>query len=139
MDLLEFKKQQVQQELGISKDFGVTISFIDFGNVNHWFEEDRQTHDNIALKDDEKIIIDLQKLRDFSDLLANTNRFYYGYDPKNPGSFGFIRAAREVFGKARVFTKHIQNIRHYLNEEDIKINTRIVHDDKKGKFIYSKM
>ena len=51
MDLQEFKKQYVQQELGINESFGRIHVFIDFGNVNHWFEEDRQDHDSNPLKD----------------------------------------------------------------------------------------
>ena len=123
-------------ELGITKDFGRIISFIDFGNVNHWFEEDRQTQEYVALQEDEKLTVDLQKLYDFSELFSCGERFYYGFDPQNSGSFGFIRAARQIFGKAKFFTKHIQKIRHYLNESDRQSNTRIVHDGEDGKFIY---
>ena len=110
--------------------------FIDFGNVNHWFEEDRQTHNYVALKDDEKLVIDLQKLNKFSNLFSNDTFFIMGNDPQNVGSFGFIRVARDIFGKSKVFTKHIQKIRHYLTEVDIDKNTRIIHNDNKGDFIY---
>ena len=61
MDIQEFRKQYIQTELGITHDFGKIISFVDFGNVNYWFEEDRQTHEYVALKDNEKIVIDINK------------------------------------------------------------------------------
>jgi uncharacterized LabA/DUF88 family protein len=136
MELQEFKKQFVQQELGVTETFGKIISFIDFGNVNHWFEEDRQRHDYIALADDEKLVVDLQKLHEFTYIFSNDARFYYGYDPQNTGSFGFIRAVRQVFGKPKVFTKHIQKIRHYLSDADMQSNTRVLHADGKGNYIY---
>ena len=136
MDLLAFKKEYVQKELGITADFGRVLSFLDFGNINHWFEEDRQTHDYVLLKDNEKLVIDLQKLHEFSELFSENERFYYGFDPQNPGSFGFIRAAREIFGKTRVFTKHIQKIRHHLGQADITANTRDIYSDKDGAFVY---
>lgn len=136
MELQEFKKQYVQQELGITKDFGQIAVFVDFGNVNHWFEEDRQTYDYVGLEDDEKLSVDLQKLYDFSSLFSQDVRFYYGYDPQNAGSFGFIRATRNIFGKAKVFTKHIQKIKHHLTEADSANNTRDIHNDKRGEFIY---
>mgnify|MGYP001566629349 CR=1 FL=1 len=136
MELQEFKKQYVQRELGITQDFGKIVAFVDFGNVNHWFEEDRQTHDYVALENDEKLTVDLQKLYEFGSLFSQDVRFYYGYDPQNEGSFGFIRATRNIFGKAKVFTKHIQKIKHYLTETDSGSNTRDIYNDKKGEFIY---
>ncbi|MFA6554251.1 MAG: NYN domain-containing protein [Candidatus Paceibacterota bacterium] len=136
MDLQEFKKQYVQIELGITSDFGRIFTFIDFGNVNHWFEEDKQTYEYVALADDEKLVVDLEKLHEFVQLFSDSERFYYGYDPQNAGSFGFIRATREIFGKNKVFTKHIQKIRHYLNEIDTLNNTRNIYTDRKGIFVY---
>lgn len=38
MDLGEFKKQYVKNELQITEDYGRILSMIDFGNVNYWFE-----------------------------------------------------------------------------------------------------
>lgn len=135
MDLQEFKKQYVQQELGINESFGNIHVFIDFGNVNHWFEEDRQDHENNPLKDSEKLGINLRKLKEFADLFSRDSRFYYGHDRQNLKSFGFIRVARDIFGKYRVFTKQIQKIRHYLNSEELSFNTRNIHEDKEGKYI----
>lgn len=137
MDMQEFKKEYIQTELGITKEkFERVFSFIDFGNVNHWFEEDRQDSDHNTLPHTEKFNIDLQKLKEFTAFFSDDQRFYYGYDPQNSGSFGFIMKAKEIFEKKRVFTKHIQKIRHRLyTENDLKTNTRIAHHDKKGIYV----
>ncbi len=49
MNLQELKSQFVKEELGITEDFGTIMTFIDFGNVNYWFESDRQDASNVAL------------------------------------------------------------------------------------------
>ena len=41
MNLCEFKKEYIRGELNINKDFGRIYAFIDFANVNKWFEKDR--------------------------------------------------------------------------------------------------
>jgi len=135
MNLQEFKKQYVQQELGINENFGKIHVFIDFGNVNHWFEEDRQDHDNSLLKNNEKLVINLRKLKEFVDLFSLDSRFYYGHDRQNLKSIGFIRVARDIFGKYRVFTKQIQKIKHHLTSEEFNSNTRDIHEDREGKYI----
>lgn len=137
MDLQEFKKQYVQVELGIVEEYGKILSFVDFGNMNYWFEEDRQTHENTALQDDEKLVIDIEKLKDFLGLFSNDTRFYYGHDPLNQKSLGFIQRAEHVFGKDRVFTKSMQKIRHYLETENERdTNTRLLQQDAKGIFVH---
>ena len=55
MDLQALKKQIVCEELGITGEFGNTIAFVDFANVNNWFREDRQMSDGTPLKDNEKL------------------------------------------------------------------------------------
>src|SRR3989344_31807 len=137
MDLQEFKKQYIQQELGIKEEFGRLMTFIDFVNVNHWFEEDRQTYDYVALKDDEKLVIDFKKLKEFADLFSLDIRFYYGHDQRNFGSVGFIQKAEEVFGKRRVFTKQIQKVKHHLQSQlEIDQNTRKLFHDQEGDYIF---
>ena len=137
MDLQELKKQYVQQELSISKDFGRILSFVDFGNVNYWFEEDRQTHEYVALKDNEKLFIDIEKLSDFLGIFSKDVRFYYGHDTINKKSIWFIQKAESIFGKNRVFTKAVQKVRHYLDsQDDRKVNTRTLHHDIGGDFVF---
>lgn len=70
MDLHDFKKHTVRQELAITEDFGRIYSFIDFGNVNYWFNEDRLDHEGAALKDNDRLAVNLGGLRDFSLLFS---------------------------------------------------------------------
>ena len=97
MDLQEFKKQQIKEQLGIRADFGTIHAFIDFANVNHWFEYDDQNVDGDPLPADQRLSIDLQKLHDFLGLFSGDIRFYYGHDPAKPGSIGFHRVSKYVF------------------------------------------
>lgn len=136
MDLQDFKKKYVQEELGIKDEFGKILSFIDFGNVNYWFDEDRQTHEHVALVDNEKLYIDLEKLQDFLVLFSSRVRFYYGNDPANGKSLWFIQKAQSIFGKHSVFTKSIQQVRHYLETEtEQDTNTRALHHDAGGDYV----
>lgn len=135
MDLNELKKEYIiVQELGIDASYGRILVIIDFGNVNYWFEADRQDAENKVLADDEKLSIDLPKLKDFTALLSDHVRFYYGHDPQND-SLKFITAAKRIFGKSRVFTKPIQKVRHYLKPNEIPTNTRVTFTDVEGTYI----
>ena len=111
------------------------LAVIDFGNVNYWFESDRQSSDNIALADDEKIVIDLDGLKSFSDLFTDHTRVYYGHDADNPYSLRFLAAMKGSFGKSRVFTKPIQKVRHHLKAEEIPNNTRTLFEDSEGIYV----
>lgn len=135
MDLNELKKEYViVQELGIDTTYGRVLVIIDFGNVNYWFEDDRQDAENRVLANDEKLGIDLPKLKDFTALLSDHVRFYYGHDPQND-SLKFITAAKHIFGKSRVFTKPIQKVRHHLKPEEVSTNTRVTFTDSDGIYI----
>lgn len=135
MDLTELKKQYViAEELGIDPSYGRILTIIDFGNVDYWFEEDTQDADNKAIPEDEKLSIDLEKLHQFTLLLSDHARFYYGHDPQND-SLRFIGAAKHFFGKNRVFTKPIQKVRHHLRAEEIPVNTRTTFVDAEGIYI----
>ncbi len=133
MDLQEFKKYNICQQVGISTDeFPRIITFIDFANVDHWFDDDQYDLDGRALPIDKRIGIDLEKLKEFLYHFAEDARFYYGHDPLN---LSFITAAKYIFGKHRVFTKRIQQVRHNLTPSDSVSNTRIVHSDDQGDFV----
>lgn len=135
MSLSQFKERVILEGLEISKEeFPRILCFIDFGNVNYWFDEDVRDADNNILPEGKKLGIDLDKLKAFLSYFTDKQKFYYGFDPQNPLSISFIRAAQHVFGK-QVFTKKIQKIKHYLNEED-QPGTRALHTDKNGAFVY---
>lgn len=118
MDLDTFKKQFVKDELEIKEDYGRIFSFIDFGNVNNWFENDAQDWDNRPITKEQKIGIDIDKLKKFSDIFSKRTRCYYGKDPKNKGSISFDYALEKVFGKHNFVSKDIQKIKHYLERKE---------------------
>lgn len=136
MDLHEFKIQIIRSALGIAAEqFPRILTFIDFANVDHWFDDDQYDLDGKVLPSDQRISIDLQKLKDFLECFSIDARFYYGHNPANSGSMAFNRAAKYIFGKPRVFTKRIQQVRHDLTPEDSVKNTRLVHSDDQGDFV----
>lgn len=129
MDLEEFKKDFIRKELEITEDYGKIFSFIDFGNVNNWFADDRQAWDNRPLKDNEFLEIYLKGLKEFTDFFSEKSRIYYGEDPQNGGSRKFTDLMRIIFGKREVTTKDIQKIKHYI--EDGQSN--LFNTDREGK------
>lgn len=132
MDLDDFKLKN----LGIDKEkFGKIFSFVDFGNVNYWYEKDRRDGDDNILKENEKLIINIEKLAQFLDLFSNDKRFYYGWHQRIRKSWHIIiRAEKSGFKK---ITKPIQFIKHYLkNDTELQnIKSRILKEDFSGKFI----
>ena len=135
MELEEFKKQYIKNELHITEDYHRILSIIDFGNVDYWFEEDRQGVDNKVLADDEKLKINLEGLKNFAQLFSQDVRFYYGSDIQKEGSVKFISAVKYIFGRNRVFSKQIQYIRHHLTEKETISNTRDIYKDGVGNFV----
>lgn len=133
MDLDNLKKEYVKNELDIREDFGHIFSFIDFANVNNWFTEDNQDWDNQAIDIDEKIEIDIEKLKEFSDIFSDRTRLYYGENPTNIGSINFTYALRKVFGKRDVITKDLQKIKHYIGIYEPEKNPKYLEIDKSGK------
>ncbi len=137
MDLQEFKCLNTKQKIGIDEDkFGKIFVFIDFANVDKWFAEDVRDWDNNILDEDKKLSIDLEKMHDFAKCFSGHIRFYYGHDPQNENSLKFLGKTKHVFGKRKVFTKPIQQIKHYLKEGEKNITTRKIERDKEGDFIY---
>jgi len=111
MDLNELKLYSI----GIDKkEFGRTYSFIDFGNVDYWYEKDERDCEGNLLSENEKLVIGIEKLASFSHLFSEHSRFYFGFDPQNSKSVGFLDKSRDFFDKT--ITKPIQNIRHYLGD-----------------------
>lgn len=131
MDFQEFKLQN----FGIDKAvFGNIATFIDFGNVNFWYEHDERDGDNKHIGVHEKLIVDLQKLAHFVTLFSEHTRFYFGLDQRNQKSIHLIRKGREYFDKA--VTKPVQYIKHYLQQSEKHTITRVVNQDRGGHYVY---
>lgn len=114
------------------KNFKKIFTFIDFGNVNKWFEKDNKSFNNTALSCNEKLIVDIVKLADFTKKFSQHARFYYGLNPENKGSIHIIAKARKNFNKT--LTKPLQNVKHYLTDDEN--STRKIIRDYQGSFIY---
>jgi len=130
MDLNEFKLHS----LGIDKKkFGKIYTFVDFGNVNKWFDNDERDWDNNILLKHQKLIVDIEKLANFINLFSAQKRFYYGFDPKKPASLHIsIKAEDNGFIKAN---KPIQWIKHYINDGDLFVGSKSIERDGYGFFI----
>jgi len=131
MDLQEFK----QKILDIDKNkFGRIFSFVDFGNVNYWYEKDRRDWNDNIIKENQKIVVDIQKLAQFLDIFSEQKRFYYGWHKRiKPSWHIIIWAEKNGFVK---ITKPIQFIKHYLEKAELdNIRSRFIKEDLEGKFI----
>ncbi len=90
----------------------------------------------MALAENEKLYIDIEKMYDFLSLFSMDIRFYYGHDHKKKTPFRFIQKVQFIFGKHRVFTKPIQWVRHHLETRmEQEANTRPLHQDTDGKYV----
>lgn len=136
MNLEEFQKGSIKKDLRIDDSYGRIFSFIDFGNVTYWFSNDDKDGEGNILKDNFSLYIRIQKLYNFCNIFSKSSKFYYGFDPGNTGSTGFIIIAKRIFGGHNVFTKEIQQIKHYLNDDELIKHKEYIRSDLKGDFIY---
>ena len=86
--------------------------------------------------ENQKLFIDVEKLKAFANIFSDDVRFYYGHNSKDVKSLSFIRKARYIFGKHRVFIKPVQRIKHYLVKNELDLNTRNTYNDKDGIYVY---
>lgn len=121
--------------LGIDKEkFGRIFSFVDYGNVNYWYEKDRRGLDDETLLENQKLIIDIEKLAQFSNLFSEQKLFYYGWNDRKQSSWHIaIKAEKCGFKK---ITKPIQFIKHYLTDVELNGVTPVgVKKNVSGKYI----
>jgi uncharacterized LabA/DUF88 family protein len=137
MNLQELKLKNLEID---KEKFGRIFSFVDFGNVNYWYDKDRRDWDGTELKDNQKLIINIEKLSEFLNLFSDQKRFYYGWHQRIKSSWHIIISA-EKNGFIKI-TKPIQFIKHYLNtseldeikEEKLK-RYKFIKSDCHGQFI----
>ena len=136
MDLGELKNVSVKQQLKLDQlDFGRVYSFVDFGNVDYWFDNDIYDQGGTALPEGTRLVIDLENLSKFAYIFSKQVRFYYGHDPANKKSMGFSFKAKSHF-EPYFYTKPIQKIRHYLHGDEFVSVTRVINEDDEGKYVY---
>ncbi len=120
--------------LGIDKQkFERIFAFVDFGNVNYWYEHDERDGENNSLASGSKLIVSIEKLYNFINLFSEHSRFYFGLDVKRKKSWRIVSLARKCFSKT--ITKPIQYIRQNLEPEEVETTTRSVAEDLGGAYI----
>lgn len=131
MDLRDLKLQT----LGIDKEkFGRIFSFVDYGNVNYWYDKDRRDTDDVELLRNQKLIIDIEKLAGFAKLFSMQNRFYYGWNNRKKGNW-HIAIKAEKCGFIKI-TKPIQFVKHYLVGAELNNHPSfILKENMSGKYI----
>lgn len=134
MDLQNFEKEFIKKNLNINESYGDIFCFIDFANVNNWFEKDNQW-DRKAISSNQKININLEKLKNFVDLFSKKTFIYYGEDSGNSNSLDFTYAIRKIFGKKVVRTKDLQKIKHYFEVGESISGEHIQIDKKRSPYL----
>lgn len=134
MDLQEFRNGHIKEKLKIDDKFGKIFVFIDFANVDKWFEDDVRDWENNILDSNKELSIDLEKLFNFAKCFSEHVRFYYGHNPQNEKSLKFLGKTKYIFGEKMVFTKPMQQIKHRLEDGDI--TTRRIQHDREGDFVF---
>lgn len=131
MNLNEFKLNT----LGIDKSkFGKIYGFVDFGNVNHWFDKDRYDGMDNLIKPDEYLIVDIEKLGGFLNLFCEKKLFYYGFDSSRKQSWHIHKKAKNC-GFIKI-SKPVQLIKHYLDDNELNVEIlEKLHRDGGGNFI----
>ena len=131
MDLPEFILKNLEID---KKKYGRIFSFVDFGNVNYWYEKDKRDWDDNLLEENQKLTINIEKLAHFLNLFSEQRRFYYGWHIRIKSSWHIVIWA-EKNGFIKI-TKPIQFIKHYL--EGIKFDDfkgKSIKEDVNGRFI----
>lgn len=131
MDLKDLKLQT----LGIDKGkFGRIFTFVDYGNVNYWYDKDRRNADDVDLPQNQKLIIDIEKLASFTALFSERKRFYYGWNNRKKSNW-HIAIKAEKCGFIKI-TKPIQFIKHYLAKDELNNNSSFaLKENISGKYI----
>jgi len=131
MDLQEFKLKNLEID---KEKYGRIFSFVDFGNVNYWYEEDRHDWEDNILKENQKLVVDIPKLSQFLNLFSEQKRFYYGWHKRIKRSWHIVISAEEN-GFIKI-TKPIQFIKHYLDTLEVNhLKDNFIKEDRYGKFI----
>jgi len=130
---MDFKDLKIET-LGIHKEkFGRIFCFVDYGNVNYWYDHDRRDWDGNQLAEKQKLIIDIEKLAGFASSFAEQKRFYYGWNPRRKQNW-HIAIKAEKFGFIKN-TKPMQFVKHYVGEGIISRDGCSTKKDFNGTYI----
>ena len=130
MDISDIRLKQLGLE---RRKFGRVAVFIDYGNVNYWYDRDDKDSEDQILKEGSKLIVDLERLSRFCNHFSIENRFYYGWNPRNQSNWHMVIKA-EKLGFIKI-TKPIQFIKHRVGEAVLSRDGRPTRNDKEGRFV----
>lgn len=127
----------ILNNLGIHlSSLGKVYTFVDFGNVNRWFDKDQAPFQGKRIEKEQKIIVNIEKLGRFIDLFSKRKFFYYGFHPQYAQSM-HIKILADRTARFTSISKPIQKIKHYLSaEEHITQGAFRVNQDQAGDYIY---
>jgi len=131
------QNQFILQNLGVdTTKFGKIYSFVDFGNINRWYDKDKTPFsDGRVIKDGQKVVVGIEKLGEFVELFSQKKLFYYGVDLKRKSSL-HIKYLAEKIARFKVISKPLQMIKHYVVDKDFFDEKRLpFNEDGNGKFI----
>jgi len=129
MDLKDLKLNA----FGIDKKkFGRIFCFVDYGNVNYWYDKDRRSGEGNQLNKYQRLIVDIEKLAYFVSGFAEQKRFYYGWNPRNKTNW-HITIKAEKYGFVKI-TKPMQFIRHEVGKGIISHDGKKVLKDDAGNY-----
>jgi uncharacterized LabA/DUF88 family protein len=121
------------KSLGLDVDYGRILCIVDFGNVTYWYRKDRIGPDAAPLKENQRLIVDLEKLYLFLKDFSYQARFYYGWHDRLPASQHIVVKADKVgFIKK---TKRIQYVKHHLLPDELIAEDKIVLTNNEGRYI----
>ena len=95
--------------------------------------KDSRDINSIQLKENQKLIIDIEKLASFVSEFSEQKRFYYGWNPRAKKNWHIvIKAEKCGFIKN---TKPMQFIKHYIGEGVVSREGRTTRKDVNGTYI----
>ena len=81
--------------------FAKIVAFVDYGDVNFWYDKDQRDWKGNTLPENHKLIVDIEKLSRFTSSFCSEKRFYYGWNPRKMGNWHIvIKAERYGFVKS---------------------------------------
>ena len=92
MKFNSFQDLHMFQKIGFEpREFGRIFAFVDYGNAQHWYDDDRRKSDDSRLQPDEIFYVDVVKLGEFLDRFVEQKRFYYGHIVSKPATLHIIK------------------------------------------------
>jgi len=117
----------------LDPNWGRIVTFVDFGNVNYWFDKDERDWNDDKLPVGHKLIVDIKKLSEFTGRFSTEKRFYYGWNPRKKSNW-HLSIKAEKYGFIKI-TKPMQFVRIQLDDSALSRDDREVKKDRNGNYV----